>query len=629
VAGQPDRSRDGGRVERPGSVITFTDGATTFGTATTDANGNATLTPVTVAEGTQTILATTDNVPGAGVGSGTVTVTVLTAGPGSPAALSASVPNDDVKNRRKVLMALSWTAPADGNGNSVKSYQVRYAKVPITASNFDDTTVTTAYPWTGNPAAPTTPDGIRISPLYIETGYYFAIKAVDVAGNVGALAATVTPVISHFNATTLSGTSGSTSEGAGFSMDGTGDANGDGLSDVLIGSFNNSRAYLFLGSSTFSPTAASVVFTGGATGFGRGVAFIGDIDHDGREDLAIANRSTNVVYIYRGRATWPMTMADTDADFTVTADASYASSLFGASMTRLGDFNSDGVDDFAIGSPNFNSANLLGRVTIILGSSGFTSVTLPSATRAMIIDADPAVIDGGFGTKVTGIGPFYSPSGGSELIVSAPGFVGAPTGTEGRIYAFRGQSAVGGVIPITSADASIVGTSAGMRIGTVLTNLGVIGSLPAQLAAGNPNDTVSSGTGSVYLFAGDTTNGPFSARKTLSFSGTSLDPFALIGGGVPGRVLSLTAIGDSTPDVVVVPRNGAKVAIIDGSRIASLPGTADIASVADVVMASPAGLGLPNSSGGSLVPDVNGDGFADFAISDGASTDAGQTVVFW
>ena len=51
-----------------GSVITFTDGATTFGTATTDANGNATLTPVTIAEGTQTIVATTDNVPRRGCG---------------------------------------------------------------------------------------------------------------------------------------------------------------------------------------------------------------------------------------------------------------------------------------------------------------------------------------------------------------------------------------------------------------------------------------------------------------------------------------------------------------------------------------------------------------------------------
>ena len=49
--------------------VTFTDGATTLGAATTNASGTATLNAATIPEGTQTILATTDNVPGAGVGS--------------------------------------------------------------------------------------------------------------------------------------------------------------------------------------------------------------------------------------------------------------------------------------------------------------------------------------------------------------------------------------------------------------------------------------------------------------------------------------------------------------------------------------------------------------------------------
>jgi hypothetical protein len=413
-------------------------------------------------------------------------------------------------------------------------------------------------------------------------------------------------------------------------MDGSGDADGDGKTDVLIGSFNNSRAYLFLGTGPdFSPSAASVVFTGSAAGFGRGVAFIGDIDHDGREDLAIANRSTNIVYIYRGRATWPLTMADTDADFTVTTDSTYNGSLFGGSMTRLGDFNGDGVDDFAIGSPNFNTASDIGRVTIILGATGFTSVALPSATRAIIIDGESTLTFGAFGSRVMGIGPFYSPSGGSELIVSAPGFVGAPSGTQGKIYAFRGLAASGGTLAVTAADATIVGASAGMRIGAVLTNLGVIGTNPPAVAAGNPNDsTVPGSTGSVYAFTGDTTNGPFATKKTLYFSGTTFNPFALIGGGIPGRLSSLSTIGDGMPDLVVVPRNGAKIGIVDGSKLSSFASVADVASSADVVMSFPAGLGLPNTSDGS-VADVNGDGFADFAISDGASTDAGQTVIFY
>ncbi|HEX3902970.1 MAG TPA: fibronectin type III domain-containing protein, partial [Polyangia bacterium] len=116
-----------------GSVVTFTDGATTFGTATTDVGGTATLTPVTVAEGTQTIVATTDNVPSAGVGSGSVTVKVDTTPPNAPTNLTALV-----LDRRKTSMQLTWTAPSDSGGGNVSGYQVRYAKTPIvTATDFN------------------------------------------------------------------------------------------------------------------------------------------------------------------------------------------------------------------------------------------------------------------------------------------------------------------------------------------------------------------------------------------------------------------------------------------------------------------------------------------------------------
>ncbi|HVZ85491.1 MAG TPA: FG-GAP-like repeat-containing protein, partial [Polyangia bacterium] len=605
-----------------GSVITFTDGTTNFGTATTDANGNATLTPVTVPEGIQTIVATTDNVPGAGVGSGNVTVTVDTTPPNAPTNLTALV-----LDRRKTSMQLTWTAPSDAGGGNVSGYQIRYAKVPITVTNFNDATVTTAVTYTGTPASPGQLDGLTVGPLYIENGYYFAVEAVNVAGSASGIVATSTAVTAHFNTVTLTGNTGSTTEGAGFTMDGSGDANGDGLSDMLSGSYNGLRAYLFLGNSNFAPTAASVAFTSTSPGFGRGVSFIGDIDHDGREDIAIANTSTNVVYVYRGRATWPMAMTDADADFTITADSSYTGSLFGSEMARLGDFNGDGVDDFAIGSPDYGPTTFAGRVTIVLGQSGFTSVALPNVTRAITIDGTAFV--GIFGARVMGIGPFYSPTGGSELIVGAPGLTGFASST-GSIYAFRAQAATGGAIPLSSADASIIGSSSSAGIGALLTNLGTLSNGLAQVGSGNPTDTsVPAGTGSIYLFAGNTSSGPLSNQKTLYFSGTSLDPYVLIGGGVPGRTISVSVIGDGTPDIIVAPRNGGKVAIIDGSKVAALTSPANVAATADVLINFPAGLGLPNNSDGTLLPDVNGDGFADFAISDGSSTDAGNTVIFY
>ena len=476
-----------------GSLITFTDGATIFGSATTDTNGNAQIAGISIAEGAQTLTATTDNVPGAGVGTVNANVTVDTIPPNPPTGLSAEIPSSDPTARRKVLMQLSWTAPSDIGGGNVAGYQFRYAMTAIVTD--EDFAAATSFPDTTPPKNAGDPDGLPVSPLYIETNYYFAVAATDAFGNMSSFVAIPPGGIcdctsgrccaAHFLTATLTGTAGST-EGAGYTIDGSGDSDGDGLSDVLVGSYNGSQAYLCLGSSNFGPTAPDVVFSSAVAGFGRGVAYIGDIDHDGHEDLAIANTATNVVYIYRGRDRttnpWPLTMADTDADFTITADSSYAASLFGSSMTRLGDFDGDGVDDFAIGSPNYGPTTFAGRVTVILGASGFTSVSLGSTSRAITISGTAIV--GQLGTRVLGVGPFYSPTGTTELIVSAPGFTGFASST-GAIYAFRGQAATGGAIPLASADASIAGASAGMSIGTFLADLGAVTTgLPPRIGCG-------------------------------------------------------------------------------------------------------------------------------------------------
>ena len=87
-------------------------------------------------------------------------VTVDTTAPNAPTALNASV-----IDRRKTSMQLTWTAPSDSSGGNVAGYQIRYAKVPIDSSNFNDSAVTTAVTYGGTPATPGHLDGITISPL--------------------------------------------------------------------------------------------------------------------------------------------------------------------------------------------------------------------------------------------------------------------------------------------------------------------------------------------------------------------------------------------------------------------------------------------------------------------------------
>ena len=312
--------------------VTFTLGATTLGAGPValDGSGNATVTGITLPEGSNTIVATTDSIPNAGVGSGSLTVTVDLTAPNAPSGLNALV-----LDRRATSMQLTWTAPSDAGGGNVTGYQVRYAKVAIDASNFDNASVTTAVPYAGTPATAGQLDGISVSGLYIENGYYFAVQASDGAGNRSAIVASASSgsctclgqcCAAHFNVSVFPSTSG-TNEELGYSLSAGGDLNGDGLSDILAGTFQGGKAYIFFGSSTVTPAAPSVVFSAGVAGFGNSVAQIGDVDGDGLPDIAISDPINALkVYIYKGRTNWPMALTDAQADYVVGGDATYTGS---------------------------------------------------------------------------------------------------------------------------------------------------------------------------------------------------------------------------------------------------------------------------------------------------------------
>ncbi len=607
-----------------GVTITFTDGATTLGVATTNAFGIATLSSVTIPEGTQTILATTDNVPSAGVGSGTVTVTVDTVAPNAPTNCTALV-----LDRRQTSFQVTWTAPSDSNGNSVSGYQVRYAKVPITAANFNDLTVTTAVSYTGSPASPGQLDGLTASNLYIENGYYFAVEATDIAGTPSGPSSTSVAVTAHFNQTIVNSPT-VTNDQFGLSSDGSGDVNGDGLSDVLVGTNGANHAYLFFGASNFAPSGPSVTFTSADAFFGYSVAQIGDIDGDGLQDIAIADFSSSKILIYKGRLNWPLTLTDAQADYVITPSVSLAGGLLGLSMARLGDFDGDGVDDFVATAPLFSSS--VGRAVVIYGRAGFGNLALPDATRTLEIGADPALSGTEFGWRVTDLGHFYSVTVGTTMVVSAPGTGNASTATsnnEGRLYAFHGRGP-GAPIDATQADNVELGPGKGALIGQVLSNLGpMINGLPS-VGSGNTNDTITvpGAHGNVAVFSGAVASGPFSGSLILTqSSGTSVGEM-LFGGGLSGRDISRSIIGNAKPDLAMTGLEST-VDIIDGAAIAGLTSPIDADQAATVRMTLPSGWSVTTIGSGGLVPDINGDGYSDFTLSDDPVNAPGRIAIFW
>jgi hypothetical protein len=541
-----------------------------------------------------------------------------------PAMLTATV-----LDRRATTFELLWTAPSN-NGTAVTGYQVRYAKVPITTTNFDDATITTTVAYVGTPAAPGETDGMIVK-AYIENGYYFAVTGTDSTNaHVGTFMATTAAVTAHFNQSIINSPAG-TNEQFGLSSDGSGDVNGDGFSDIIVGTNGANRAYLFLGASNSVPSAPSVTFSSAADPFfGYSVAQIGDIDGDGLQDIAIGDLSVSTILIYKGRSNWPLTLTDAQADYVITPSATLAAGLFGLSMARLGDFDGDGIDDFVAAAPLDNSS--AGRALVIFGRSGFKNLTLPDVTRTLEIAPDPALTGTEFGWRVVGLGHFYSANTGTTLIVSAPGTGNASTATsnnEGRLYAFHGR---GPAAPIdaTQADNVVVGAGKGALIGQVLSNLGpMINGLPS-VGSGNTNDAIAvpGAHGNVAVFSGTITSGPFSGSLLLTqSSGTSVGEM-LFGGGLSGRDISRSIIGSAKPDLAITGQSST-VDIIDGDKISGLTSPTDADQAAAVRVTLPSGWSLTTIGAGGLVPDVNGDSYPDFTLSDDPPNSPGRIAIFW
>jgi hypothetical protein len=623
-----------------GVAVTFSTGATTLGMPTLDANGNAQL-AVTLADGAAvTITARTADVPGFGVGMATITVVVDTTVPtAAPTALTATL-----MDRRQTSFQLNWTAPPD-SGQTVSGYQIRAAKVPIDATNFD-ASGTVVIPYTGTPAAPNAADGFLAKNLVIEIDYYFAVAATDAAGNRSPIAATAAATTGgRFQVVTLTGQTAT--DHLGYSIDGTADlgtATGrafakDGLSDLVVGNFNvvpppaTSKVEIFFGSAGVYAAAPSVTITGSVSGFGATVANAGDVDGDALDDIAISspNDGAGKVFIFSRKnptwtttaGTWPAALSDTQANYVITADASYTGTFFGQTLTTARGFEGAAASDLVIGTPGY--ANTVGQILIVKGSATFASVTLPSATGTFVING-PATMDF-LGLGAIDIGPFAG-STGSWLLASATG--------AGAVYGFQaaGLSATNNVGAATD---STIFTPVSQQYGAPLSLIGPLG------AGGSATGVAAAALGFfVDVHIGTSATGPLqgpaggapapAVRFVDTASGNSWGVLTL-GSGLPGTTQGLTLVGgDMLGDLVMAGQAEAAtnpIYIVSGADLASMTGMVNVTTAPKVARA--AGY-LPSPWGGyagaTIIPDADGDGYSDFAVGEFAATTAGRVVVF-
>jgi len=161
----------------------------------------------------------------------------------------------------------------------------------------------------------------------------------------------------------------------------TGDYNADNKDDLAIGArdynSNQGRTYIFyggsLGANLTAGTDDDVTMSGESSSeFGTAVE-TGDYNGDNVDDLAVGayayNTNQGRTYIFHGGSLGSSLTAGTDDDVTISGESS---SRFGASVSS-GDYNSDNVDDLAVGAYAYNTNQ--GRTYIFQGGSLGSSLT--------------------------------------------------------------------------------------------------------------------------------------------------------------------------------------------------------------------------------------------------------------
>lgn len=183
-------------------------------------------------------------------------------------------------------------------------------------------------------------------------------------------------------------------DGSGFSVSGAGDVNGDGIDDIAIGArfaepnglYGGGECYVLFGYRGIWPPEFNLSTINGTNGFrvqstvsngqmGAAVAGIGDINHDGFDDVAFGAPAAAKVYVVFGRlGSWaPSFLVSTlngENGFTFVGRA--VDDFTGRYLSSAGDINNDRVSDFLVTSPNADSGEKLnaGEVYVIFGHEG-------------------------------------------------------------------------------------------------------------------------------------------------------------------------------------------------------------------------------------------------------------------
>lgn len=245
-----------------------------------------------------------------------------------------------------------------------------------------------------------------------------------------------------------------------------GDVNGDGYSDIIVGSIlydngetDEGAAFIYLGSASgINPVFATRLERNQVSAeFGCCVAGAGDVNGDGYSDVIVGaefydNGQTDegAAFVYLGSATGISNTVATQLE------KNQASAGFGYNVNSAGDVNGDGYGDVIVGAPTYDNGQTdEGAAFIYLGSAaGLNTV---AATQ---LESNQASAELGVSTACAGD---VNGDGYSDVIVGAPYYDNGQT-DEGMVFVYHGSSIGLSTVATTTIESNQVNAQLGFSV---------------------------------------------------------------------------------------------------------------------------------------------------------------------
>jgi len=231
----------------------------------------------------------------------------------------------------------------------------------------------------------------------------------------------------------------------GFSVSAAGDVNGDGYSDIIVGChrFDNGetdegRAFVYLGSvSGLSPAPAWTAESDQLNAlFGYSVSTSGDVNGDGYSDVVVGAVNFGDLYAQEGRAfVYVGSASGLSSSPAWTADGDWTLAQLGGSVATAGDVNGDGYADVVVGAPTFGDIHQYqGRASVYQGSA--------TGLSPFVAWIQESPVPAQFGSSVATAGDVNG-DGYADVIIGAPSHEDGSGSWVGKTSLYYGNGEAG------------------------------------------------------------------------------------------------------------------------------------------------------------------------------------------